>query len=524
MKFIRYWGSKPNQIILDLILSNSEPNDLVLDPFGGKGGTAIEAIKSHRRIIYNDLNPYAFFVAKTLATPVNKNELEKAFSTLIHKLNLKKYKIKIGRHNKLVTFNWLYSTKCKCGAVIKIRQVLWSLLYQRNMSRQIISNDGSKLNKIAKQILEIIPEDNFTHAELINQIRKSPVLSRIKANIVTRAINSVLVKNNLLRIVGEKPLYIIYDKPCGCGLRGKEPENSDLIKIKRICTITTLGNYPCDELRYPNGEFFFKRRIVSTIDELFTKRNAIALATILKEIESLNHSRKIKNALLLCLSSILFASSKMQKPKGGSWPVASYWIPPIFVEQNVLKLFILRFRRFIKWKEKVTAECNYFISTEIKDVLKGKARGAFLAVDARKLPLPDNSVDYIFVDPPQTDEIQFFELSFLASRWLNLSIPFEDEIVVNPRQGKTEDDYWEMLEDALRESVRVLKPGKRITVLLHGESPVYFENFKNILSNLGLKMISNKFKKYCFKNGLHKYDKRRLNGDYYITLEKRGYI
>lgn len=42
-----------------LIALLSEPNDRVLDPFGGKGTVAIEALLQNRIPIYNDLNPFA---------------------------------------------------------------------------------------------------------------------------------------------------------------------------------------------------------------------------------------------------------------------------------------------------------------------------------------------------------------------------------------------------------------------------------------------------------------------------------
>lgn len=42
-----------------LIALLTEPGDIVLDPFGGKGTTAVETAKQGRLPIYNDLNPFA---------------------------------------------------------------------------------------------------------------------------------------------------------------------------------------------------------------------------------------------------------------------------------------------------------------------------------------------------------------------------------------------------------------------------------------------------------------------------------
>lgn len=49
-----------------LIALLTQPGDVVLDPFGGKGTTAVEAIKLGRMPIYNDLNPFASEITSTI--------------------------------------------------------------------------------------------------------------------------------------------------------------------------------------------------------------------------------------------------------------------------------------------------------------------------------------------------------------------------------------------------------------------------------------------------------------------------
>jgi hypothetical protein len=45
----------------------TQPGDVVLDPFGGSGVTAIEAFLMGRIGIQNDLNPFANFIAAAIA-------------------------------------------------------------------------------------------------------------------------------------------------------------------------------------------------------------------------------------------------------------------------------------------------------------------------------------------------------------------------------------------------------------------------------------------------------------------------
>jgi hypothetical protein len=109
----------------------------------------------------------------------------------------------------------------------------------------------------------------------------------------------------------------------------------------------------------------------------------------------------------------------------------------------------------------------------VKDVIEGKADYLFLCEDAltalRKLP--DDSVDYVFTDPPYDASIQFGELSYMWACWLRLDEQyrelFKDEVVRNEKQGKDFDRYDDMLRRIYEKVYRVLKPGAYMTVAFH---------------------------------------------------------
>lgn len=62
-----YFTRRPPNVVRQYIERFSKPKDLVLDPFGGTGVTAIEAFLAGRRAIHNDLNPFANFIAQNIA-------------------------------------------------------------------------------------------------------------------------------------------------------------------------------------------------------------------------------------------------------------------------------------------------------------------------------------------------------------------------------------------------------------------------------------------------------------------------
>jgi 16S rRNA G966 N2-methylase RsmD len=62
-----YFTRRPANVVRDYIKRYSEQEDVVLDPFGGTGVTAIEAFLLGRCAIQNDLNPFANFIARNIA-------------------------------------------------------------------------------------------------------------------------------------------------------------------------------------------------------------------------------------------------------------------------------------------------------------------------------------------------------------------------------------------------------------------------------------------------------------------------
>jgi 16S rRNA G966 N2-methylase RsmD len=74
-----YFTRQTWNVVADYIKNFSKPGDLVLDPFGGSGITAIEALMNNRKAINIDINPMAIFMVESLVAPVKQSELADAF-------------------------------------------------------------------------------------------------------------------------------------------------------------------------------------------------------------------------------------------------------------------------------------------------------------------------------------------------------------------------------------------------------------------------------------------------------------
>lgn len=78
-----YPATFPAPIPKYLVALLTEPKDVVLDPFGGKGTTAVETLKQRRRFIYNDLNPHAVTIMECLLETIGRPIDEQVFTRMI---------------------------------------------------------------------------------------------------------------------------------------------------------------------------------------------------------------------------------------------------------------------------------------------------------------------------------------------------------------------------------------------------------------------------------------------------------
>lgn len=87
-----------------------------------------------------------------------------------------------------------------------------------------------------------------------------------------------------------------------------------------------------------------------------------------------------------------------------------------------------------------------------------------------QLDLPDESVNYVFTDPPFGGNIPYAEVNFINEAWLGQLTDATEEAIVSPHQKKTVNDYQELLRRAFKETRRVLRPDGCATVAFHSAS------------------------------------------------------
>uniref|UniRef100_A0A7J2T9Y7 DNA methyltransferase n=1 Tax=Ignisphaera aggregans TaxID=334771 RepID=A0A7J2T9Y7_9CREN len=78
---IRFWGRKPYEVVQEFLDSS---DFVVVDPFGGSGAIALAALEMGKRVVYADINPYAWLVAHVHIAGAN---LEEFFSSALQVLD-----------------------------------------------------------------------------------------------------------------------------------------------------------------------------------------------------------------------------------------------------------------------------------------------------------------------------------------------------------------------------------------------------------------------------------------------------
>lgn len=84
-----YFTKQAWNVVQRYITHYSKPGDVILDPFGGSGVTAIEALMVKRKAIHLDINPLSIFIVNCLIAPIDYNVFSDTYKKIEHKFSNK---------------------------------------------------------------------------------------------------------------------------------------------------------------------------------------------------------------------------------------------------------------------------------------------------------------------------------------------------------------------------------------------------------------------------------------------------
>jgi 16S rRNA G966 N2-methylase RsmD len=258
---------------------------------------------------------------------------------------------------------------------------------------------------------------------------------------------------------------------------------------------------------------------VKTTDELFSGKQTVQLG-LLKSIISKVKNENIRKSLLLIFSGIVTRNNSTfhsNSHRGGNAAALMYYryrVSPRPDEIDIPALLSLRYNAVLKAKKEMK---NSITENTIHNarIIKGTATA---------LPLENESVDYIYTDPPYGKNIPYLDLSAMWHAWLDLDVSEEDyklEAIEGGEHEKSKEEYKQLIAQSIKEMFRVLKYDRWLSFVFAHKDPEFWHLIVDTAESCGFEYIG----AVPQKNGSSNFHKRQhpftvLSGQLIINFRK----
>jgi len=162
-----YFTRQSWNVVAEYIKNFSKEGDVVLDPFGGSGVTAVEALMNDRKAINIDINPMAVFIVNSLLAPVNISHLSESYQKVKKEFLLKKPKSKKEVNSILNEYQGPLNLKLPKGSDVQTVPELFSKeqLAELSLLKAIIKKEKDKniRNTLFLMFSGLITKINLTY-------------------------------------------------------------------------------------------------------------------------------------------------------------------------------------------------------------------------------------------------------------------------------------------------------------------------------------------------------------------------
>ena len=239
----------------------------------------------------------------------------------------------------------------------------------------------------------------------------------------------------------------------------KEPDAADLHVLENVAGLPLPSEVPTNP--FPIDEMYHGSRLApkgfTHVHHLFLLRAAHALAAMWRRAGGCD-APPLTNSLLFLVEQAIWNLTVLNayRPTGFSqnqqWFKGVYYVPSQHSECSPWYILDGKLNRLTKvFKSEYSRVHSATVTT-------GDCSGE---------GLPDNSIDYVFTDPPFGENIFYADLNYLVESWHGIRTCSETEAIVDRPKGKGIADYQRLMQRCFQAYCRVLKPGRWITVVFH---------------------------------------------------------
>ncbi len=433
--FHPYHTKVPPEIIRGLIEHYTRPGELILDGFCGSGMTGVAAREAGRHALLFDLSPAATFIA-------GANVIAHNWNAALQVLN-----------------DCLYESRTK-----------WGYIYETTVGRQRIEanyfvwSDVFTCPDCGKEF-PFFPHGVIHHGTKVETRDSFPCpycASELNVRRVRRVIEDERKKRQLVWVnAGRGPMRV-----------NREPSEADIEHASQFDTLAPTDWYPTDPID-PSGYSAKLAQLgdkaISDVSRLLSPRNLIVFADLWARVGRIEDA-SMRHICRATLSSIFTVVSERQGYFGGGGGMSgNLYMPIVRMEKNVYDVLS---RKLVKLADAEQA--------------KERATGTALVSTQSSTDLgavPDETVDYIYIDPPFGANIIYSEANRVLEGWLRVRTNDEPEAVVDTSRNRDLDAYSELLRHCFSEFFRVLKPGHWMTVEFHN---TFAETWNAIQTEIGM--------------------------------------
>ena len=454
-----YHTKVPHLAIVPSILHYTEPGDLVLDGFAGSGmmgvaaqwcGTAPEIYRKSlearwseegfgrpkwglRHTIQNDLSPVASFVAANYGLPFDLDAFAEAGRSLLDAVE--------------EDLGWMYETLHSDGKTTgRIDYTVWSEVFSCPECAAEVVFVEEALDRTSGRVRSRFPCP-VCDAELSKQ-----KLERVFESNLDEVTG--IVRQN----VAFRPSLIRY-KVDGEAFE-KQPGDDDRERIKRIAQLPLATVVPTNRL--PIEDMYHGSRLapkgITHIHHFFLPRAAHALAAMWRRANA-HADLRTRHMLLYFVEQAIWGMSILARYAPTHYSQVNQYLSGVYYVGSQISEVSPRYNLGNRLFRLVKTFSHAPVRRPSGCVNTGST--------TELLGIPDNSVDYVFTDPPFGENIYYADLNFLVESWHGVLTNAAPEAVVDRFKKKGLPEYQRLMQRCFEEYHRVLKPGRWITVVFH---------------------------------------------------------